>query len=46
MNTFPLSVVASLLANLHASAFPVREQGLRRPPRSYKKNRSLMETAV
>ena len=42
MNTLMLFVGASLLANLQSPALPVREQGPRRPPRSYKK----METAV
>ncbi len=45
MKTLVLFVGASLLANLQPPAFPVREQGLRRPPRSYK-NKNLMETAV
>ncbi|MDF3866537.1 hypothetical protein P3W53_18800 [Pseudomonas denitrificans (nom. rej.)] len=41
MNTPMLFVGASLLANLQSSAPPIREQA-----RSYKKNKSLMETAV
>lgn len=46
MNTFVLFAGASSLADLQSPAFPIREQGPRRPPRSYKKNKSLMETAV
>ncbi len=46
MMTFARAAGASLLANLQSPAFPVREQGPRRPPRSYNKNRSLTETAV
>ncbi|WP_256204902.1 MULTISPECIES: hypothetical protein [unclassified Pseudomonas] len=41
MQNLTAAVGASLLANLHSSASPVREQA-----RSHKKNKSLMETAV
>lgn len=45
MMTFARAAGASLLANLQSPAFPVREQGPRRPARSYK-NKNLTETAV
>lgn len=46
MQNLTAAVGASLLANLQSPVPSVREQGLRRPPRAYQKNKSLMETAV